>query len=238
MSRIVALDPHRHGTLRFDPAAAGRGRQLAQLGRGEIALAAADMPLAFVKDGATGEFSLVALMALGNDNLFAASGGFHATYMPQAVLLGAFRLVEDGSALAIDRDDPSLGERGAPLFDGDVPSGLLADVPAALRHLVDDVAAARALAAELARHRLLRPLRVVLRHADAREHVLDGLYTIDERALDALVDAAILALHRTGALAAAAVIAASRHQLERLRQLHDAAHPREPIVALLQPEDD
>src|SRR5205823_5739572 len=103
---------------------------------------------------------------------------------------------------------------------------------------VDDVAAARGVAAEFARHRLLRPWRVTLSHTDAREHVLDGLYTVDEAALQALDDEAVLALHRAGGLAVAAVIAASRHQFERLRQLHDAANPHDRIVALLHAEDD
>ncbi|MBB3695391.1 SapC family protein [Sphingomonas sp. BK580] len=238
MSPPVALDPRRHGGVRFDAAAAGRGRAIAQLGRGEIALAACDMPVCFAKDGGTGRFNLVALMALGGDNLFAGAGGFHATYMPQAVLLGAFRLAEGGTGLAIDPADASLGGRGAALIDGGVVTPLVAELRVALQRLVEDVAAARALAEALARHRLLRPWRLVLRRADAREHALDGLYTIDEEALAALDEGAVMALHRDGTLAAAAVIAASRHQLERLRQLHDAARPDARIVAGELPPDD
>ncbi len=238
MSGLVALDPARHGALHFDAAAAGRGRAIAQLGRGEIALAACDMPLCFAKDGGTGRFNLVALMALGGDNLFAGAGGFHATYMPQAVLLGAFRLAEGGSGLALDPADPSLGARGAALVERGVATPLVVELRAALHRLVEDVAAAHALAETLARHRLLRPWRLVLRRADAREHALDGLYTIDEEALAMLDDAAAVALHRDGALTAAAVIAASRHQLERLRQLHEAAHPDDRIVAGERQTDD
>nr|WP_246616884.1 SapC family protein [Sphingomonas yunnanensis] len=228
---MVALDPARHGALRFDAAAAGRGRAIAQLGRGEIALAACDMPLCFAKDAGTGRFNLVALMALGGDNLFAGGDGFHATYMPQAVLLGAFRLAEGGTGLAIDPADASLGARGAALIERGAATSLVSELRDALRRLVADVAAAHALAGALARHRLLRPWRLVLRRANAREHALDGLYTIDEAALAALDEAAVVALHRDRALAAAAVIAASRHQLERLRQLHDAAHPGDRIAA-------
>jgi hypothetical protein len=232
MNQAVALDAGQHHALRFDARTAGRGRAIAQLGLSEIALAACDMPLCFAKDATTGRFSLVALMALGGDNLFAGAAGFHATYMPQAVLLGAFRLAEGGSGLAIDPADATLGERGAALFDGHAPAPLVAELHGALGRLVEDVAAARGLAEELARHRLLRAWRLVLRRADAREHALDGLYTIDEEALAGLDDTALVALHRAGRLAAAAVIAASRHQVERLRQLHEAARPDAPIVVL------
>ncbi|MBW6528415.1 SapC family protein [Sphingomonas sp. RHCKR7] len=230
MSALVALDPRRHRSLRFDAAAAGRGRAIAQLGRGEIALAACDMPLCLAKDSGTGRFNLVALMALGGDNLFAGAAGFHATYMPQAVLLGAFRLAEGGTGLAIDPTDAALGARGAALVDGEGAAPLVAELRGALQRLVEDVTAARALADALARHRLLRAWRLVLRRADAREHALDGLYTIDEAALAVLDDDAVAALHREGALAAAAVIAASRHQVERLRQLHAAANPDDRLT--------
>ena len=87
-------------------------------------------------------------------------------------------------------------------------------------------AGTKAMVDDLAARRLIRPLSVVLRHADGPEHVLDGLYTVAPEALRALDDAAVVALHRADRLAPAAVMAASLAQVERLRQLHDATQPR------------
>jgi hypothetical protein len=238
MSALVALDPRRHAAMRFDPAAAaagaGAGQRIAQLGLSELALAAADMPLCLAKEAQTGRFNPVALMGLAAPrNLFVAGGRFHATYLPRALLLGAFRLDPAGAGgLAVDEAEPALRGDGTTLIAAGATTALVDEVRGGLERLVADVAAARALADALAAHRLLRPLGLTLRLDDGAEHRLDGLYTIDEDALHALDEAAVVTLHRGGQLAAAAVIAASLAQLERLRQLHDASGAGARIAAL------
>jgi len=249
MTRVRPLDAHRHRAWRFDAARAAATRTLVQIGLSEVALAAADMPVCLAKDATTGRFNLVALMGLaGPANLFATATGLAATYMPQAALLAGFRLDPAGVAgLAVDEatggpvagagpgdrgpgaagfGDGGSGAAGTPLFDADgAPAAVLGDIHAALERLVADVAAAQALVDDHAARRLVRPLRLVLRHADGAEHALDGLYTVGPEALRTLDDTAVVALHRAGRLAPAAVMAASLAQFERLRQLHDATQP-------------
>ncbi len=220
MTRLRALDPTRHGGLSIDRTRGGAQRRLVPLGRGEIALAAADMPLCMAKDAQTGRFELVALTGLVEPvNLFVSPAGYHATYQPRAAGLSALRLDPGGAGgVAVDEEDASVGGSGEPLFD----DGRADRWREALDAVLADVAAGRAVADAYARRSLLRALTVVLTLADGREHVLDGLYAVAEPALAALDDAAVVAMHRADELAPAAVLGASLAQVERLRQLHNA----------------
>jgi hypothetical protein len=233
MSRIVLLDSARHHALRVDPMAGAAVRQFVQIGLSEIALTAADMPLCLDKDAQTGRFNLIALFGLIEPrNLFWRDHAMQATYLPRAASLTGFRRDTAGAAaLAIDEADASLGARGDALFAGDLsPSPLLIQIGVALDDLVMDIAAAQALVDLYARHRVIRPLSLVLRHDDGQEHAIAGLYALDEEALASLDDATVLALHRADCLAPAAVMTASLAQVERLRQLHNASSPH-PIAS-------
>lgn len=229
MTRLRALDPVRHAGLRVHRLAGAAQRRLISLGRAEIALAAADMPLCFAKDAQTGRFDLVALLGLVEPvNLFVAADGYRATYQPRAAALTAFRLDAAGmGGLAIDEDDPSLGTRGEPILN------TLPTWHGALEQVIADIAAARALAEGYARRGVLRPLVVTLTMADGHDQVLDGLYTVADAALATLDDAAVLAMHHADELAPAAVLAASLAQVERLRQLHNARFPETIATARL-----
>lgn len=229
MSRIVLLDPVRHHALRVDAMAGAAARQFVQIGRSEIALAAADMPLCLVKDAQTGRFSLIALLGLIEPrNLFWHDAGMRATYLPRAAALTGFRLDAAGTGgLAVDEADAALGARGDALFTADrSPAPIVADVRAGLEALVSDIGAAQALIDDYARLRLIRPLSITLRLSDGHEHVVAGLYGVDEEALATLDGATVVAMHRADQLAPAAVLAASLAQVERLRQLHNASHAR------------
>lgn len=72
----------------------------ALLGLSEIALACADFPLCFAKDGETGRFNLIALLSLDEPrNLYWQNGGWRCTYVPQAAL-GRGGLMADDLAAA------------------------------------------------------------------------------------------------------------------------------------------
>lgn len=220
MTRLRVLDPARHGALRLDRTRGAAHRRLLPIGRSEIALAAADMPLCLAKDAQTGRFELAALVGLVEPaNLFTSPAGYHATYQPRAAALTALRLDPAGSdGLAVDEEDATLGTQGDALFT----DGSAASWRTALEALVADVTAGRTLAEHYAARGLLRPLRVTLAMASGEEQVLDGLYAVAEPLLEALDDAAIVAMHRADELAPAAILTASLAQVERLRQLHNA----------------
>lgn len=213
MNQLRMLDPVRHAGLRWERWRGGAMRRIVPLGRSEVPLAAADMPLILAKDSQTGRFELAALVGLAEPiNLFVSPEGYRATYQPRAAALGAFRI--DGDGLALDEADASLGATGA-LLDADT-------LRSEINRLIADVEAGRTLARAWAQRGVLRPLRLVLAMAGGGEQVLDGLYGVSDAALTEQGDAAVLAMHRADQLAPAAVLTASLAQVERLRQLHNA----------------
>lgn len=223
MTRLRALDPVRHGELRLDRARGAAGRRLVPVGRSEIALLAADMPLLLAKDGQTGRFEIVALTGLVEPaNLFVSPAGYHGTSQPRAAGLTALRLDAAGAdGLAVDEADASLGTAGEPLF----VDGRADRWHKALQEALADVTAGRALADNYARRAVVRPLAMTLTMGDGQEHALDGLYGITDAVLAVLPAGDVLAMHRADELAPAAVLTASLAQVERLRQLHNARFP-------------
>lgn len=239
MSRIRPLDRAEHGPLHFDRTVVGPAQRLVQIGLSELALAVADMPLCLAKDATTGRFNLVALVGLVEPvNLFVHDRRFHGTYCPRALQLTGFRLDRNGVAgLAVVDGDPAIGSTGDPLFRDGEPAPLLAGIAAALEHLVADIGAARDLVDGYAALRLIRPLHLVLHSDDGKEQVIDGLYTIGTEALMQLPADDVVRLHRSSALASAAVLTASLAQVERLCQLHNA-RGRQPLrITRLSPDD-
>ncbi|PZO75933.1 MAG: hypothetical protein DI640_03920 [Sphingomonas taxi] len=239
MSRVRPLSRAEHGTLHFDRTVVGPAQRLVQVGLSELALAVADMPLCLAKDANTGRFNLVALVGLIEPvNVFVHDRRFHATYCPRALQLTGFRLDRDGVAgLAVVDGDSAIGSAGDPLFQNGEPAPFLPGIAAALQHLVSDIEAARDLVDGYAALRLIRPLHLVLESDDSKEHVIDGLYTIGTEALLQLPAAAVLRLHRSGALASAAVLSASLAQVERLRQLHNSGGRQRLRITRLAPDD-
>lgn len=229
---ITPLTAQRHGALaigpRPDPAYGARHNH-AVLGLDEIAQAAIDYPVLLIKDGETGAFNIAALFGFApGQNAYVVNGGWHATWVPGAMLRYPFYRDEAAPhGLAIDEDCGLLRGAGEEaLFSGGEPTGFTLRIAETIAALVEDIAAAQSLARTLAGHALVRPLMLVLTGADGHENQIDGLYGISRQAMDELDDQAVVALHRAGALRAANVMAASLGQMERLRQLHDHASPQ------------
>lgn len=226
---ITPLIASRHGNIRIGPRpdpVYGARHNHAVLGASEIMHAAADFPLLLMKDGETGAFSIVALFGFApGQNWFVINGGWHATWVPGAMLRYPFYRDESAPhGLAIDEDCALLHTaQGEALFADGQPTSFTNHIAQTIAALVDDVAAAQALARTLAANALVRPLTLVLTDASGHENQIDGLYGISQQALDELDDRAVLSLHRQGALRAANVMAGSLGQLERVRQLHDHA---------------
>ncbi|MFX8418129.1 SapC family protein, partial [Acinetobacter baumannii] len=72
---------------------------------------------------------------------------------------------------------------------------------ALLVRMADDMEAATRFVVTLAAERLVTRITITLHFADQHQQDITGAYTIDPLALDALDDAAVLRLHRSGLLA-------------------------------------
>lgn len=223
MTKIAALDPARHGTLRLRSMPDVSRLRYALLGLSELAVACADFPLCLAKDAHTGRFNLITLFSLEEPrNLFLLAEAWQATYLPQAATTAPFLLdASTAFGLALDEDSPRLGREGVPLFEDGRPTQVVSDAHEHLQRVMRDVAEAQVMINTFADLRLIRPLTVVLKRKDGTEHSIDGLYSLGSRALAELRDDMIVDLYRRGYIAAASLMRASLNQMERLRQLHN-----------------
>ncbi|MET0535409.1 MAG: SapC family protein [Steroidobacter sp.] len=223
------LDPIRHRqTLvgAFPDYAHARQQQHAILGFGEIALAAADYPLALMKHADTGRVNIVALYGLSTSSkLYIAGARWHATYSPQNSLRYPFFSNDAGTlGLAIDERSELIGvSDGHRVFDdAGIPTQYTRQIANTLRELRRDFEAMQELVSALTRLHLVKPMSVVLHTGDGSESRLEGLYSVSDQALSALADADVVKLHRKGYLQAVSVVMASLVQINRLQQLHNA----------------
>jgi hypothetical protein len=225
MSRITALHPARHASVQLRHSPNSSQLRFALLGRSELTLAGADFPICLAKESDTGRFNLIALLSLIEPrNLFYSKDQWHATYQPEATTTAPFFLDPTTKhGLAIDEDSVELNAGGTPLFDDHgKATDTLTKIFTRLKRITADVADAQRMVDDFAQRKLIRPLQLILRLNDGREHQVDGLYSLGTDALASLNDESILSLYRSGNLAAAAIISASLAQVERLRQLHNA----------------
>lgn len=240
---IAALSRARHGTTTVgtgtDLEAAARFGHV-PLGLGEVALAACDYPIVLIKDGATGAFRLVALLGFEADrNLYVLGESWAATYLPLNVLRLPFCFAApEGQALEVCIDEASslVGQTtGTALFAPDgSESAFLSGRRALLARMAYDMEAATRFVAKLAAERLVTRMTITLHFADQHQQDITGAYTIDPLALDALDDAAVLRLHRSGLLAPIHAMIHSLGQINRLEQLHNAQTARRIAQAAVQ----
>lgn len=228
---ILPLTAARHARARLRPLPdmdhATRQNHV-QLGLGEVKDALADYPIFLMKHADTGRFNLCALFGFDvGRSAYVIEGRWQATYLPQNLLRHPFFLDPNGGGvldMAVEEMTDRLHDSdGEPLFNADgTPTARTLAMAAMLNALRDDLAAARGFIDTITGHDLLRPVDLVLDHADGRQHRVDGLYSIGADALRDLSDDAVLSLHRSGHLHIIHAIMASAVQVYRLQQLHNA----------------
>lgn len=228
---IAAIDGARHAGLMIDSgididAAAALGH--VPIGLGEVPIAGCDYPIVLIKDVASGGFRLVALLGFdAGCNLFVIGGNWLATYLPLNILRLPFCLgAPDGGAVVACVDEASRllnSTRGAALFDADgTETAFLTGRRALLDRMRADGEAAAAFVRALVTARLVRPMTLSLMFEDRHRQDIEGAYVIDPIALETLPDDVLLAMHRSGHLAAAYALVHSLAQVNRLQQLHNA----------------
>lgn len=208
--------------------------QQVKLGLNEIGDAAADYPLAFLKDANSGQFHLVAMLGLAaGTNSYLHGDFWQAVYLPQEIVAAPFNLAGPDRELCINEASARVTtDTGEPLFAAD---GSEAPVLQGIRAMLDEfeqglTGADQLIAAVLAAE-LVRPVAVTIRFDTGPAGVLDGLYTISPVQLRALLPAVLTDLHSRDFLAPAYAITQSLAQLNRLRQLHNL-HSARQIAAL------
>lgn len=198
---------------------------LLPLHAGELAKAAASMPVALVKEGR--EWRLVGVCGLETGhNLFIKDGKWLGNYKPAWLATWPFEVVSVGEKgiVTFDRDSGLEDPHGAgeSFFDeqGQMREAVATRVEALKTHHRKQQATHKALSA-LAKAKVLAPWPEALRSQLGLS--LDGLHMIDEKALAQLGDEAFLTLRRAQALPIAYAVNLSlpqTHLLARLGRLN------------------
>ena len=249
MANLHALTVERHGRKYWRHATGYRfaaAESVVVLVLTELPMAAVAMPIAFVREGDA--FIPVAVMGLepGNNVFVAQDWSWLGHYIPATFRSYPFRLakMEDGkSVIAVDEDfdlisDVPGGER---FFNDDKqPSEVVAGMISFLSQFVQSQGVTEQACRELAKHNLIKPWQItVTRNSD--EQRVEGLFQIDEAALNGLSAEALKEVQQSGGLAVAYCQIISMQHLSLLGQLTDmqkTASDRELSLQHLAPGGD
>ena len=199
---------------------------LLRLGADEVLTAAAQMPIVFAEqDGQLTVFVLAGL-APGQSLLVAADGRWLAEYVPAVLRVYPFALAgapgdPEPRPLCFDMGSGlvSTDAHAEVLIDSDGAPGPLVQRALSMLQAIDQgQAKARELTAALKAHDVLAPWRLTVDSPTGKREV-DGLWLADPARIESLPDAAVLELHRSGALALAVAHCVSRGRLNLLAKL-------------------
>jgi hypothetical protein len=226
----VSLTPvsrERHGSLRWrrpgNYAFVAR-RTVIPLVASELASAAAAFPVAFAQQGAV----LLPVAVVGvqaNVNVFVTdSGQWRGRYLPAELRGYPFSLLraEDGRQVLCIEEDPlclNAAAENQPFF---TEEGKPCDAIVQVLDFLGKLERGRRGTAEgckaLQDSGCIEPWPITV-HSDSGEHKLQGLFRVNERALNALSDEAFLAVRRTGGVAIAYAQLFSMQQLPLLGEM-------------------
>jgi hypothetical protein len=229
MTKLIALDatahagkawrrPENYDFAAQDAVVAITGLEFSQVGR--------VMPIAFIAQG--DRYDSVAVMSLlpGRNMFVGPSGQWLGSYVPFALRTFPFRAVplqgREDSALCVVEDSGLIVDADGtaePLFDAE--GRLAASVEPVWKLLFEIDANRRNTAVAIAVLQevgLICPWNIMVK-VDGVDRVVDGLFRIDEVALNGLDDAAFLKLRRVGAVPLAYIQLLSMGQLEVFAQL-------------------
>ena len=194
---------------------------LLPLHAGELAKAAATMPLALMKEGR--EWRLVGVCGIETGhNLFIKDGKWLGNYRPAWLSTWPLAVVTVGEKgiVTFDRDSGLLAEEsaGEPFFDvqGQMTEAVSTRVEALKAAHLKQQATQKAIAA-LMKAKVIVPWPQAIK--DQLGLSIDGLHMIDERALAGLDDEAFLALRKAQALPIAYAVNLSIPQTHLLARL-------------------
>lgn len=209
----------------------------------ELPRALMHVPIAFIKQ--LDAFVPVAVLGLQpGQNLFVTPDGrWTGGYTPAAFRSYPFQLVEssDGqSVLVIDEDSGLVSDtEGETFFDEEgKPAKAVKDVLDFLVYVQTDRAVTQRICTALAEQQLIQPWNITVQ-GESGERKVEGLYQVDEAAMNALPAEAFEALRQVGAVQTAYCQLLSMQHLKTLHQLtHAHGETTQPLQNLLSDELD
>jgi hypothetical protein len=193
---------------------------------------ATEFLLVFVRHSESGDFVPVAMMGFNKDkNLYCQTPEWQPAVVPASFKLTPFALTRFDpdtmeADIAIDEDSPLLSETvGEPLFDAqgqrtDYLQKRIDRVEAAAKHSMQ----ARALCQYLSEKRLFKNRPLMFQYSEqSPRYEIDGLFTIDEEALEKLSNEEFQELRQRGLLPIIYSHLTSLQQIGRLSRLQAQA---------------
>ncbi len=169
-----------------------------------------EYPIVFVRAGQDDQgkqqTAPVAVFGLSNDeNLYIQGTAWRAEYMPALLRMypfGIARVDTERYALCVDTSSPALSQtEGQALFNEQgQPTEYLDGIHKQLQQIETEVQRTRHLCDLLQEKDLLRDMRFDADLPDGQKLSVDGFLTVDEKRLNDLSDADVLALHRNGVM--------------------------------------
>jgi hypothetical protein len=230
MNRLTALNSAAHRNLRVNPEQVLA--QAAQLNMvpvvlGEFQKLCVQYPIVLTKNGATGQFTCVALFGFEKaENLFWRQDRWDAIYVPLQVSRQPFFLGQQ-AVVCIDTLHPSLKQaHGEAIFDEHgAETAYLQQAKQMLAALLDGEEPTDRFVRKLLALELIRPMRLEIEFANHQKQRVDGLYTIDEERLKAVPGGTIAELHSLEYLAPLYTMLAS------LGQIYSLVHRKNQLLA-------
>jgi len=193
----------------------------------ELSKATMSLPIAFIVQGHSYVPAAVLSLLPGKDLFVAESGSWAGDYIPSAFRSYPFRLAntEDGQqVLCIDEDSGLIteGPEGEAFFNDDnTPAQAVLDILNFLKQVEQSRQRTTIACAALQKHNLIRPWSITLK-TESGEQAINGLFQLDEAALNELSAEALLEIRNTGALPVAYCQMLSMQHLPLLGQMIEA----------------
>lgn len=208
MTTIVPITVERHAAKRWMRRSSfgfAASTTVTTLVAEELPTAILAMPLAFITQGEG--YSLAGVMGLApGHNLFVADdGAWTGHYIPANFRSSPFYLLPDEKGqlvLCIDEESGLLtdGDEGEAFFsEGADPSQAVSDVLAFMKQIEVSRHITQIACTALAKHNLIQPWPITLDMAEGEKNV-EGLFRVDESALNALSSEDFLEIRNAGAL--------------------------------------
>ncbi|MEC4723576.1 SapC family protein [Noviherbaspirillum sp. CPCC 100848] len=187
----------------------------------ELPQAVMALPVAFIASGEV--FDLVAVQGLapGRNTFVASDGRWLAAYIPAVYRTYPFKLAnaDDGQyVLCIDESSGLVteGPDGETFFDVDgKPTQAVKEVLNSLTQQQANCKATAGICLVLQKHKLIQPWQLQVQTGEKTQPI-EGLYRVDEAALNSLPAQAFIELRDTGALAAAYCQLLSMQNVQKL----------------------
>lgn len=226
MSQVIPLNNEHHANLRIQDStdfSRFKNQHLIPLIVHDFIPLASEFAIVFVKNEETGEFTATAMMGMKvGINLYCQNAQWESSVTPASFLNSPLSLHtqddnKENCFVCIDTDSPLISEKtGQALFSSGEQTEYL---QARTKHLIDVIEKSeqtQRILQHLASKKLLTIKQLKINLGKDQQYAIDGLYVIDEKALNALNDEDFSDLRNKGLLPLIYAHLSSMHQVARL----------------------